>query len=98
MRELRFKKDFLEPILSGIKTQTARPSTHIKAGDTVSAVASREKIKELKILSVEKRTLSSFTDADAEREGCVDLDDFKAVWKRIYSKFDPNQVVSVIRW
>jgi hypothetical protein len=101
MKQLKFLERFVIPIQNGIKTQTARTSSNLEIGDVVLAVTTkRGQFALLHITDKTRRALSTFNYADAIREGCKDLDDFKVVWNRIHPRkgFNPEQFVYVIKF
>lgn len=103
MKELSFLPEFVAPILQGEKEQTARPNKYgIEKGDDVLAVSKSEHkpFAKLRIVDVQRRTLGSFDEEDAHREGLPSLDEFIRVWNKIHpwKGFDPDQKVYVFRW
>jgi len=101
MKELKFKAEFIHPILSRDKVQTARVQTDIETGDIFAATSKQFGIfVYLRATDVERRTLGTFTEDDAKREGLESLDDFKTVWNGLHPRkhFDPLTEVTVIQF
>jgi hypothetical protein len=101
MKQLAFLPRFRVPILNGIKTQTARISRHgIEQGDEILAISNKKPFARLSIKNIERRTLGSFDEDDAYREGLPSLAEFITVWKQIHPRkgFDPNQKVDVLHF
>jgi hypothetical protein len=103
---MTFLSRFIEPILTGQKTQTARVSSTaaygLKKGDIIVAYSKRMALEfaRLKVLNIEQRALGTFDDEDAKREGLASLNEFIAVWEQIHPRkgFDPDQTVTVFRF
>jgi hypothetical protein len=101
MKELKFLPEFIDPILNGTKTQTARMTlTAVNVGDDVVAISKGKKFATLRITSIEKRMLGTFGPADAKREGLNSFSEFDEVWKRIHPRkgFVNSTLVYVIRF
>lgn len=87
MKELKFLPEFVDPILNGTKTQTARTTlTAVNVGDEVVATSKGRKFAILRITSIERRLLGTFGPADAKREGLNSFSEFVEVWKRIHPR------------
>jgi ParB family chromosome partitioning protein len=99
--ELPFRLDHMEPILKGVKTQTSRrgiPDAKVSVGALVHACIWQPRFADLRVVSIERKKLSEFTEEDAKREGGYTLNEFRSVWKDIYGEWDNNETVNVIRF
>lgn len=95
---LPFSKKHADGILIGRKTQTSRKGIYpnIKSGRIVRAAITH--FADLEILDVNRKKLSDFDENDAQREGGYTLEQFKDVWKKLHGAWNPNEMVSVIRF
>jgi len=95
---LPFSKKHADDILIGCKTQTSRKGIYpnIKPGRIVRAAITH--FADLEILDVHRKKLSDFDENDAQREGGYSLEEFKDVWKRLHGQWNPNEIVSVIKF
>jgi hypothetical protein len=79
-----FKRDLIEKILKGEKTMTSRNKKLYNAGDVTNLMADKDFSKitgyYIKILRVYKKTLGTFTNVDAKKEGFKDLTELKRYW------------------
>ena len=95
-----FKADHVALILAGKKTMTRRLGKKRWLPGHVHAirVSRYEKPRGyIRILDVSERKLSDTTDADAHAEGYSSLENYKAVWERIYkTAWDPDLLVWVV--
>jgi len=99
--ELQFTALDGKALIDGRKTQTSRvsiPDPKIKAGVVVHASISEPRIADLRIISIERKRLKYFDDADAKREGSYTLNEFKQYWKATYGDWDEDQLVYVIHF
>jgi hypothetical protein len=97
-----FKKVFIEKIMQGKKTMTSRSEPRYKAGEVTNLMANKDysKIsgKSIKITAVYPKTLGTFTDNEAKKEGFENLAEFKAYWEKNRKKlgeWTPNKEVWV---
>jgi len=95
---LPFSKKHADDIVIGRKTQTSRKGIYpnIKPGRTVRAAITH--FADLEILDVHRKKLNDFDENDAQREGGYTLEQFKDVWKKLHGQWNPNEVVSVIKF
>jgi hypothetical protein len=75
---VKFKSYFREPMLSGVKTCTARTKRMGQPGDTFEAFGAQ-----FELLSVEEVRLYEVASLWKE-EGCSSEEDFKMIWKSIH--------------
>lgn len=90
---LSFKPVLMEKVLTGEKTVTRRAwPTSYKHGQIVSIVPGMGRIAcgKVRIVSVEPTTIDWFDDAEAQREGFNNHDDFALYWLRLHGSFDMN--------
>jgi len=95
---LPFSKKHADDILIGHKTQTSRKGIYpnIKSGRIVRAAITH--FADLEILNVNRKKLGDFDENDAQQEGGYTLEQFKDVWKKLHGAWNPNEIVSVIRF
>jgi len=97
--ELIFREQFREPILSGEKTQTIRPTyPQVKEGDRVWAHFTDPKPFKLEIKKKERKRLGELTDEDAKREGVSSLEEFREIWEDLYGEWKPERKVYVVQF
>lgn len=98
---LPFRANFKEPILRGIKTQTARtglPKGIVKGAIVDSHFTDPRPFK-LKIIDIYRKKLGEFDEDDAKREGGYTLEEFKKVWEATVDKeWNPDQAVYIVRF
>ena len=95
-----FKKHFIFPILTGLKTQTRRTwkRPQAKAGAIHKAKTDYSPcyFAELHILKVSQERLGDITEQDAQKEGGYNLESYKAEFKRVYGFWDADLEVYVV--
>jgi ParB family chromosome partitioning protein len=99
--ELIFRAEFKEPILKGVKVQTARMKLPkgIKKGAIVYAHFTEPKAFKLRITDITTKKLGELTEEDAKREGGYTLEEFREVWEKLMEEsWDPDAKVFVIRF
>lgn len=99
--ELTFTAAEKEPILKGLRTQmttTVAPDPKVKAGKVVVATVLEPHFADLQIVSVERKHLKYFSEADAEAEGNYTLEEFREAWKKKHGEWDENQLVFITRF
>lgn len=99
--EIIFRAEFKEPMLKGVKVQTARTGLPkgIKKGAIVYAHFTEPRAFKLKITDIYKKRLGDFDEEDAKREGGYTLEEFKEVWERLMEeKWNPDAKVFVIQF
>ena len=93
-----FKKDLLEMVLSGRKTQTRRRHKNPLRKGSIYAVKRNwlETTGEyIRITKVYPQKLSDVSEEEARKEGFSGLDKFRDAWIRINGSWDPDMVVTV---
>ncbi|KON30623.1 hypothetical protein AC482_03410 [miscellaneous Crenarchaeota group-15 archaeon DG-45] len=95
---LIFKKEHIELVLLGVKTQTRRRHKHrLKAGriyDVKTSWTHRTGHKIL-ITKVYTQRLRDITPEEAAKEGNYTIGEFVYVWMRINGEWNPNEFVVV---
>lgn len=95
---MMFKKDLLELVLSGLKTQTRRLHKHtLKEGRIYSLKRTWIKTtgKYIKITRVSHQKLGDITEDEAEKEGFSSIEEFRKAWIRINGSWVPDMEVVV---
>ncbi len=98
-----FKLYHIDPILSGLKTQTRRTWGYARAKPGSVHLAktelhSKQFFARLKILEVYQQRLGDMTEQDAWEEGGYTLDSYKDIFKQIYKFWDDNRTVWVVKF
>ena len=98
---LLFKPEHVEPILTGLKTQTRRiwkkPRANVGSVHLAKTkMLSKDYFAMLKILDVRQERLGDITEADAQAEGGYTVDTFQQMWIMINEPWDPDAMVYVI--
>ena len=95
---MMFKKDLLEMVLSGAKTQTRRRHKN-PLKEKQKYVVKRNWYNNTEnyilIKKVYPQKLGDISEEEAKKEGFSDLDKFRDAWIRINGSWDPNMVVTV---
>ncbi len=93
---LVFKKDRLQKVLEGRKTQTRRTSRNTLKVGKVYLIRCRyfEKAKVL-IIRKFKQRLGDISLEDVRKEGFDSLEEFQACWARIHGSWRPDIIVTV---
>jgi hypothetical protein len=93
-----FKKDLLEMVLSGRKTQTRRLHKNLLK-EKQKYVVKRNWYKNteyyIQIKKVYPQKLGDVSEEEAHKEGFSGLDEFRDAWIRINGSWDPEVVVTV---
>jgi len=95
---LIFKREHLELILEGVKTQTRRRHKRLlKAGKIYDIKKDwyHSTGHKIKITKVYRQRLGDITPEEAQDEGGYTIEEFKDVWRRISGAWDPNEFVVV---
>jgi ParB family chromosome partitioning protein len=93
---LPFSKIHADAILIGAKTQTSRKGKEPKLQKGVIVRGQVTHFADLLITDIVKKKLADFNEDDAKREGGYTLEEFKAVWKTLHGKWNPDEQVFVI--
>lgn len=97
---LLFKAEHVDPIKNDIKTQTRRlGKIRWKVGSIHQAKTGYKKddtFSHLQIKAVRQEPLGCITEADARAEGYNSISEYIEVFKRIYGKWIPEELVCVI--
>lgn len=99
--ELAFKAAEKESILKGLRTQmttTVAPDPKVKAGKVVFATVLEPHFADLQIVSVERKHLKYFSEADAKAEGNYTLEEFREAWKKKHGEWAEDQLVFITRF
>ena len=93
-----FRKEHIDKILRGEKTQTRRLSRYqYKVGRTYRIQRSWYKWTDIKILITRRyrERLGDITPAEIRKEGYNSLEEFKQAWTDINGYWDPDKIVTV---
>ena len=97
-----FKRAMLNKILAGEKTQTRRdikrkPGVQVlRVGQIVGVRAGYTKyVGYIRIIKRRREKLGDISEEDAKKEGCINVEDFRQTWTRLFGKWMPNKVVWV---
>ena len=95
---LAFTHRHYQAVVSGEKQQTTRrrvdPS--IEAGTIVRADVIQ--FADLEITDVIRKRLGEMTEDDAQQEGDYTLEEFRDLWQRSYGAWNPDELVTIIRF
>ena len=93
-----FKKDLLNLVVSGRKTQTRRLHKNILREGRIYALK-RSWIEStgdyIKITKVTRQKLGDVTEEEAVKEGFSNIDEFRSAWIRINGSWNPEMEVTV---
>jgi len=95
---LIFRRDHVELIRDGLKTQTRRRHRYrLKAGRVYDVKVNWVKTTGLKILitRVYTQRLGDMSEEEALKEGEYTLEEFREVWRGINGTWDPDETVVV---
>ncbi len=95
---LAFTHRHYQTVVNGEKQQTTRRRVdpRIEAGTIVRADVIQ--FADLEITDVIRKRLSEMTEEDAREEGDYTLDEFKDLWRRSYGTWNPDELVTIIRF
>ena len=95
---LAFTHRHYQAVVSGEKQQTTRrrADPRIEAGTIVRADVIQ--FADLEITDVIRKRLSEMTEEDAREEGDYTLDEFQDLWRRSYGGWNPDELVTIIRF
>jgi hypothetical protein len=94
-----FSKYLIDLILDGKKTMTSRDEPQCEVGKDTNLMANQNysEITGMRIIITKlyEKTLSQFTDIDANKEGFKNLMVFKQYWEKYLGEWIPNRIVWV---
>ena len=96
-----FQPRFIEPILTGQKTQTRRKGKkrwNVGAIHQCKTLLFGEPFARVKILDVRRERLGDISFEDAQREGFLSPVGFSATWIDIHGVFDADEEVWVVEF
>jgi ParB family chromosome partitioning protein len=95
---LAFTHRHYQAVVSGEKQQTTRrrADPRIEAGSIVRADVIQ--FADLEITDVIRKRLGEMSDDDAREEGGYSLDEFQDLWRRSYGSWNPDELVTIIRF
>lgn len=98
MKQILFKKYFINRILSGRKIQTRRYKTNLKVGDIVNCKINyyAKPFCKIKILNTRQESLKDISKEDIKKEGFDSISDFLCCWTVINKAFNFADNVFVI--
>jgi hypothetical protein len=95
---MMFKRELLDLVLSGVKTQTRRLHRRVLREGRIYALK-RNWIestgKYIKITRVARQRLRDVSEEEAVKEGFSSIEEFQKVWIRINGSWDPEMEVVV---
>jgi hypothetical protein len=100
---LLFKPEHVQPVLSGLKTQTRRvwKKPRVKVGRIYKAktkLFSKDYFALLRVTGLRKERLGDLSPEDAQAEGGYSIEQFKRIWKEINGSWNPEQEVWVVEF
>ncbi|MCD6538503.1 ASCH domain-containing protein [Candidatus Bathyarchaeota archaeon] len=98
MKQLNFKKEYKERLLSGRKLTTIRMNTNLKPRDLVEIVAGGESCGYARIKSIVRKRISEISNKDARRDGFKNKKELLRALKKIYGRITPETKVYIIRF
>lgn len=95
---LAFTHRHYQSVVDGSKVRTTRRRVdpRIETGAIVRADVIQ--FADLEIGDVERKRLGDFTEADAQEEGGYTLEEFRDLWQRGYGAWNPDELVTIIRF
>lgn len=95
---LAFTHRHYQSVVSGEKQQTTRrrADPRIEPGTIVRADVIQ--FADLEITDVIRKRLGEMTEQDAREEGDYTLDEFRDLWRRSYGSWNPDELVTIIRF
>jgi ParB family chromosome partitioning protein len=101
--EMQFRLAHVEPLLRGVKTQTARhlrpdELNKLKPGETFHASIFEPHFADLRVKSLTMKRLRELSEEDIKREGYENLGKFKEYYEEIYGKWNPNELVDIVQF
>jgi hypothetical protein len=95
---LIFRRDHIDAILEGRKTQTRRRHAHpLKAGKVydVNKDWYHSTGHRILVTRVRRQRLGDVTPGEARAEGGYSVEEFREAWRQIYGGWDPDEEVVV---
>ncbi|RLI32722.1 ASCH domain-containing protein [Candidatus Bathyarchaeota archaeon] len=96
MKQLNFKKEYREMLLSGQKLTTIRMNTNLKPGEVVEIIVGGERCGYTRIKSIVKKRVSEISNKDAVKDGFKNKKELIRALKKIYGRITPQTQVYVI--
>jgi len=96
IKQLNFKKEYKEILLSGRKMTTIRMSTDLKPGDIVELIAGGESCGYAKVKSITKKRVSELSRKDAIKDGFKSVKELFKTLKKYYNELTPDSYVYII--
>jgi len=95
---LAFTHRHYQSVVGGEKQQTTRrrADPRIEPGTIVRADVIQ--FADLEITDVIRKRLGEMTEQDAREEGDYTLDEFRDLWRRSYGSWNPDELVTIIRF
>ncbi|MFN8522601.1 MAG: ParB/RepB/Spo0J family partition protein [Chloroflexota bacterium] len=95
---LAFTHRHYQSVVDGSKTRTTRrrADPRIEPGTVVRADVIQ--FADLQVTDVERKRLGDFNEADAHEEGGYTLEEFRELWERSYGGWNPDELVTIIRF
>lgn len=93
MKQIFFKKEYMDLILADKKTSTIRLFTTVKEGEVVHFVSGKHWLK-VKIVSVQKIPAASLTDTIAQTDGFKTKHELLKVLTKLY----PNALIKDVHY
>jgi ParB family transcriptional regulator, chromosome partitioning protein len=95
---LAFTHRHYQSVVSGEKQQTTRrrADPRIEPGTIVRADVIQ--FADLEVTDVIRKRLGEMTEEDAREEGDYSLDEFRDLWRRSYGSWNPDELVTIIRF
>jgi len=93
-----FKKDLLDMVLSGRKTQTRRRHKNPLKEDKIYAIKRswyESTGNYIRITKIYSQKLGDVTPEEAEKEGFRSVEQFTRAWTRINGDWNPDEIVTV---
>ncbi|RLI20221.1 ASCH domain-containing protein [Candidatus Bathyarchaeota archaeon] len=96
IKQLNFKREYMQILKSGRKITTIRMRTDLKPGDIVELIAGGESCGYAKIKSITKKKVSELTKKDALKDGFKSKKELIETLKKYYSEITPESYINII--
>jgi len=96
VKQLNFKKEYKEILLSGRKMTTIRMNTDLKPGDIVELIAGGESCGYAKVKNIIRKRVSELSRKDAVRDGFKSVKELFKTLKKYYNELTPDSYVYII--